>query len=178
MGAFSNQVWIWSSNRFDTLTFNADSIQTVRLMAGGTQAITDIVFNATCAKRVTVRSDWEGQTAYIYKSSGAVNEDYLNIRDITVLLGGATFTSNNSINMGNVFNWTINSSTPVDYYWIGDGGDWSDTLHWSLTSGGPPNTGGCIPTDVDNVFFDDSSFTLALGQIVTVDVDAFCNSMD
>jgi len=40
-------------------------------------------------------------------------------------------------------------------YWVGGTGDWSDTSHWSLTSGGVG--GQAVPTSVDDVFIDDNS---------------------
>lgn len=55
-------------------------------------------------------------------------------------------------------------------YWVpllGSGtGDWSNTGHWSTTSGGAG--GASIPTSADNVFFDANSFT-ANNQTVGVD---------
>lgn len=45
----------------------------------------------------------------------------------------------------------------ADRYWIGNTGLWTDTDHWSLTSGG---VGGApVPTDEDDVHFDENSFT-------------------
>ena len=46
-------------------------------------------------------------------------------------------------------------------YWVGNGGSWSDTAHWSTTSGGSGGAG--IPGDggvADDVIFDANSFTL------------------
>lgn len=60
-------------------------------------------------------------------------------------------------------------------YWVGGTGSWSDTAHWSTTSGG---TGGAsVPTSADNVYFDANSFT-ATGQTVTVAVETNCLDMD
>ncbi len=61
------------------------------------------------------------------------------------------------------FNVTISQAT--DYYWVGNGGVWTDSLHWSLSSGGAvvPTT----PNENDNVFFDANSFSLP-GQVVQV----------
>ncbi len=53
------------------------------------------------------------------------------------------------------------------YYWIGNGGNWSDANHWSFTSGGP--SAGCTPTLVDSVIFDGNSFTVT-NQEVVVDI--------
>ena len=41
----------------------------------------------------------------------------------------------------------------VDYFWVGNGGDWSDLAHWSNVSGGAGNAYGTLPTTADNVFF-------------------------
>lgn len=55
-------------------------------------------------------------------------------------------------------------------YWVDGNGDWSDTAHWSATSGG---TGGAsVPTIADDVVLDSSSFT-ANGQI-DLDSDMYC----
>lgn len=60
-------------------------------------------------------------------------------------------------------------------FWILGTGNWGDTAHWSATSGG---TGGAsLPTSADNVYFDANSFT-AIGQIVTINVNANCLDMD
>lgn len=51
----------------------------------------------------------------------------------------------------------INPDLLGDRYWIGDTGLWTDTAHWSLTSGG---TGGApVPTANNDVYFDSNSFT-------------------
>ena len=103
-----------------------DTISIVNFEANETQSINNIVFNGSCAQQVTVRSTFPGGTAYLYKLSGVVNEDYLNIRDITIT-GGATFTSDSSNNLGNVFNWTIIPPAVANtYYWVGNSGNWSD----------------------------------------------------
>ena len=77
--------------------------------------------------------------------------------------GGATFTANNSTSIGNNPGWTINSIAPRDLFWVGGNGNWSDPIHWALTSGGAG--GNCIPSLYDNVFFDINSFSAA-GQPV------------
>lgn len=50
-------------------------------------------------------------------------------------------------------------------YWVGNGGDWNDTTHWSASSGGA--SGASVPINTDAVFFDASSFS-ANNQIVMV----------
>ncbi|MBK8450227.1 MAG: hypothetical protein IPL42_09510 [Saprospiraceae bacterium] len=88
---------------------------------------------------------------------------------------GATFNANNSTNQGNNNGWNFNVASPQDYYWIGNGGNWTDANHWSLTSGGVSS--GCIPTLIDNVFFDANSFSGG-GQTVTVNLQSYCKNMN
>lgn len=60
-------------------------------------------------------------------------------------------------------------------FWILGTGNWSDTAHWSTSTGG---TGGAsVPTSADNTYFDANSFTAA-GQTVTVNTAANCLDMD
>lgn len=62
----------------------------------------------------------------------------------------------------------------MNLYWIGNSGNWSGTTHWSDSSGGTAI--GVVPTDVDDVFFDSSSFSGA--ATVTLDTDGTCLGMD
>ncbi|MFH2096316.1 MAG: SprB repeat-containing protein, partial [Bacteroidota bacterium] len=157
---------------FEVLSFN--NIATVLFPQNGTTTVTDVQFNGSCANVVTVSSATSGYTSYIFKANGTVNEDYLAIKDITVL-GGGVFTSNNSSDLGNVNNWTINAAVSNTLYWIGGTGDWNDPVHWSLSSGGP-QAGACAPTVNDDVIFDANSFSAA-GQVVSIDGNAFCHDM-
>jgi hypothetical protein len=62
------------------------------------------------------------------------------------------------------------------YYWVGDAGDWSDyAAHWATSSGGA-TFHTAVPTASNHVYFDANSFT-AGGQIVDVDVNAYCKNM-
>ncbi|MEM6398557.1 MAG: gliding motility-associated C-terminal domain-containing protein [Bacteroidota bacterium] len=52
----------------------------------------------------------------------------------------------------------------ADYYWVGNGGNWSDLTHWATESGG--NTFHTVlPDQDDDIYFDDNSFSLP-GQTV------------
>lgn len=44
----------------------------------------------------------------------------------------------------------------IDYYWVGNSGNWSDSSHWAPTSGGTP--AAYTITSSDNVYFDANSF--------------------
>ena len=152
-----------SSLTFSKLNLSAGT--TMTFSRNLTHVINDS-FNATgtCGALINLKSSSPGNAATIQKTSGSVTVTYAVLSDITAT-GGASFTANNSIDLGNNTGWIITSPAPKDLYWVGNGGNWNDGNHWSLSSGGPAS--GCAPTPVDNVFFDANSFT-ALGQIVTI----------
>lgn len=67
-------------------------------------------------------------------------------------------------------------------YWVGNGGSWSDTAHWSTTSGG--SGGASVPTftssggyfyGLDDVVFDENSFTTT-GQTVSCSSSIFAKT--
>lgn len=43
----------------------------------------------------------------------------------------------------------------MNRYWVGGSGNWNDTSHWSVSSGG--SGGASVPSDEDNVFIDENS---------------------
>ncbi|MBL7810252.1 MAG: hypothetical protein JNN28_20690, partial [Saprospiraceae bacterium] len=72
--------------------------------------------------------------------------------------------------------WNITNPAPRTMYWVGGNGNWNDSNHWSLSSGGAG--GECPPTAHDDVFFNANS-GLNPGDAVTVNYDfAFCKNMD
>ena len=61
-------------------------------------------------------------------------------------------------------------STAQNYYWVGDGGNWSDVAnHWSNVSGGAAGVHSAPPGDGARVIFDVNSFSTP-GQTVIYDV--------
>ncbi len=52
---------------------------------------------------------------------------------------------------------TFSYSYSADYFWVNNSGDWNDAMHWSFASGGVGGAG--IPSQGDNVFFDNNSFS-------------------
>lgn len=56
----------------------------------------------------------------------------------------------------------------VAKYWVGGTGSWSDTNHWSLSSGGA--SGAAVPVNTDWVVIDSGSDVAAADFVVTVDV--------
>lgn len=172
--AESTNTLLGSHTYEESLYFNEGG-SIVLLEAESTQTLSSESFllstASSCFGYITLRSTEEGTAATIAKTGGD-DQQIMNfyIQDVHVN-SNRVFTANNSIDRGNTTGWTINTAAPVDYYWIGGDGLWSDGSHWT---GGNP---GCIPTAVDNVFFDEASFTQE-SQVVTVDLpEIYFNDM-
>lgn len=171
--------------------FGSVRIGTLNLTGGTTLSLGNIrienavnVSGASCGDLVTIKSNTAGVQGNLFKplANGAFTIDRAYIQDITAAAGGP-LTVTNGVDGGNNTNVIIGTGTPRDFYWIANGaaGDWNDGAFWSIgTSGGNPlvtNPGGCIPTAIDNVFFDANSFG-STGLTVNIPLDANCNDMD
>jgi hypothetical protein len=63
-------------------------------------------------------------------------------------------------------NTDITFTSAVTRYWVGNGGNWDDTSHWSDSSGG--SSGSSVPLVHDTVVFDSNSITTT-GQTIALD---------
>jgi hypothetical protein len=118
---------------------------------------------------ISIASTLDGTQATISLASGTVDGSYLILKD-NAAIGGATFNADQSIDNGNNTGWNITEIVPLDYYWVGGTGDWSDAAnHWAATSGGS-DFYPFGPGALDDVYFDANSFS-APGQTVTLDVE-------
>ena len=61
----------------------------------------------------------------------------------------------------------------ANYYWVGNGGNWSDSSKWSLTSGGAGGAG--VPGAADNVFVNAAS--MSANSTINVDVPTTVGSI-
>ncbi len=168
-GAFSG------NNVFDSLLLEPSKVYVFSVSTTQT-IIDDLVANGTCDGNIFLQSSIENFQANIQKQSGTIAIAYANLKDIKAK-GGATFIANNSFDLGNTEGWIINSPIPRDLYWVGGAGKWNDSNHWAEQSGGAG--GACLPTAVDNVYFDENSFN-SNQQTVTLNEidDAFCYDMN
>jgi gliding motility-associated-like protein len=129
----------------------------------------------SCNFPIDIRGSKNGKQANLEVTT-SVNADFVILTDIKGVDTGIDYIANNTPEPTNVTNWTVNSITSVDLYWVGNGlnDEWSNYLNWSKTSGGVSE--GCIPTVLDNVFFDSNSF---LGsKTVLVNSDARCHNIE
>ena len=157
---------------YDDVIFAAG--KTYILESNKTQTINNsITVTGTCAQPIILHSNTTGTQATISQGTGSVTATYVQIQDIAAT-GGATFTANISSDIQNNSGWNF-TSMPTDLYWIGGPGNWNSPSHWSLTSNGA--TACLIPTPFTNAHFDINSFSVN-GQIVTINVPAYCKNMD
>jgi hypothetical protein len=163
---FSGSVNFYNSNTYHDLTLTAGKTYSF----GGTQTLTGtLLANGTCTSFITMT----GTT--IISSSQAQSVSYVSMQNIKTG-GSGSFTAINTIDNGGNTGWSITPLAGRDLYWIGGTGNWNDGSHWSLNSGGAAV--GCIPTSLDNVFFDANSFPSASSRTVTVNVAGQCGNMD
>lgn len=178
--SISLQHYSLSSETSTTGTINMDTLslakgRTYRFQEGRNYKLKFLNANGDCANPIQILSGSGGVKTNFIANAGVLTGDYLSIRDISAT-GGATFTANNSSDLGNNNGWTITPKVNNKLYWVGGSGDWFDPIHWASTSGGVP--GGCVPTAGDDVFFDANSFPAA-GGTVNLNIDnAYCRSMD
>jgi len=132
----------------------------------------------SCVPLVVIKSSTAGTRVKLYKAGLPFIINNAAVQDINA--SGATLTIAGGQDLGNNLNVNIVAPPSQNFYWVGDTGDWNDASHWSIgVSGGNPsvtNPGSCIPSLVDDVFFDGNSFT-ATNQTVTIDNDATCRNM-
>jgi hypothetical protein len=98
-----NTLTITGANTFNDITTNVRP-STFVFPAGVTQTLANFTLSGTAGNLVTIQSSVSGTQFTLSKSSGAVNVDYMSIKDSNAT-GGAVFTANNSVNGGNNTGW-------------------------------------------------------------------------
>lgn len=159
-------------------TFNTITIEpqaSLALAAGIEVTLNDLIAEGTPDDLIEINCISPGETGTFIKDSGEINVSYVELQD-NIATGGATFNAANSIDGGNVSGWNIESLVPLDYYWIGGSGDWSDETNWATSSGGT-ELHNAVPSAIDNVFFDANSFGAATDE-VSIDITAEAGTID
>jgi Leucine-rich repeat (LRR) protein len=129
-----------NSNTFQTLEMLPGS--TVKLFAGATQTVTNLIMSGNVSNPITLSSTTPGTTTTISKTTGSVNAKFVHLKDITAT-GGATFNASYSSNDGHNPGWNFLSTSSVDslalvaLYNSTAGLNWKNRTNW-LT--GPVNT--------------------------------------
>jgi len=156
---------IGGNNTFDSLIFTKK--YSYNIAATSTQTINQALVASGDCKEILEIITGSGFSSFL-KLSGTISCDYVTLKNIHAT-GGASFYDNGGIDLGGNTGWHIQAAPTRNLYWVGNNGEWSDTNHWSLTSGG--QGGECIPTTVDNVIIDTNSFASALNYHNGLEVD-------
>lgn len=172
-----SNIAVGSTNSFSNINMNEGTI--FRFNSGATALSTvsgNINVLGSCTTPITLTSNNPPTQARLQLATA------LDLVGATVQNINATAQPIN-VSSGTVANNTNVTGTTVsrDLFWVhsvagaGSTGLWYDAANWSATSGGIG--GECPPTIYDNVNFDANSFSAA-NQIVDMDADALCRSMD
>lgn len=163
--------WFEEVVHIGKLTFNSNALvegrvdaDTISFVAGGRYrfgAEKKYNFNTInamgdCAEGVVITSDNPGYESVFNIASGVVNMEFITLRDIHAE-GGAILDLEHGVDLGNNEGWNFINSAPLDFYWIGGTGMWTDPAHWSFSSGGLSS--GCVPSGKDDAYFDANSFS-------------------
>lgn len=142
-------------------TVNGPAAQTGTVSLSGNLTVsgTFTVNSSSAANRALIASNTKGTARTI--SAGTVSINYADFRDITGA-GAGTWTGTKVGDCGG--NSGITFTASANRYWVGNGGNYDDTAHWSATSGG--SSGASAPLPQDDVYFDSNSFS-AGSQTVT-----------
>ncbi|NRA13412.1 MAG: hypothetical protein HRT57_15815, partial [Crocinitomicaceae bacterium] len=159
-------------------TFNLVSVvpsSQLKIENGTTLSTDSIIASGDCGSLLYLTT--------VIDSSGFINATFtktgynvLNLNGIDVSKVNAVGAATYNLALSAVTNGTGWTLIGANYYWIGDAGSWTDSAHWSFSTGGA-FAGGCIPTLMDSVFFDINSFSTT-AQTVLVDDMAFFKTMD
>ncbi len=177
---FSNIGEIFGNHSFDTLVFTGGNRYIIE--KNTTQTITTngaLLSMGGCDSLVYIQSSDGSATATIKKEAGSnlVIDNTIVENIVADLSTGVTYTINHGLTLASSSGWTVVNPTPRNLYWVGDGGFWDESVHWSLNTDG---TGGgeCPPTPLDNVFFNQHSFSSANQTVQIRQYDAYCRDMD
>ncbi len=168
-----NNINSYSNNTFNV--FDVQSVNQWKLRANTTQTFTELKpISGSCDQTVSIKGETLGSQGNFSMASGTFNGDWLILQDVNAT-GGGSFIANNTVDLGNVTGWTVNTIAPRDFYWVGNNGNWNVASNWSETSGGTPGNCG-IPNRTDNAIFDANSFS-GSGQYVNINVAAEVKDM-
>lgn len=108
------------------------------------------------------------------------NVHVANVKMKNIAASGSGIYTASGLNMGGNSNWQSFDETIVSksLYWIGGDGDWYDPAHWTTSPNGVPmDSGGCVPTEFDDVFFNEYSASANFTVTNVTQKELFCRDM-
>ena len=168
--------WRVYNNNTINGTLTLENLIRWEINSGRTQTINQGTITGDCNQWMELRSrSYNNQTNISVSIGNALTTNYVYLQDINSNGAGDIDAYNSADINNNTGNIIWNTTTPTNFYWVGDAGSWSDLNNWSYASGGTPGV-TCLPSLLDNVFFDVNSFS-SPGQNVNINVPAYCNNM-
>lgn len=153
---------LYGANTFNNLTRTSGATRSGTLVLNANQVVNEtltLTGNNALPNRLLVRGNTSTYTPYTITAG---NTSITNVDIWYITAGGAPWKVGTSVaDLGG--NSNIGFSPVRTLYWVGNGGEWSDSSHWSLSSGGAGGIDG--PTPQDNAIFDANSFS-STGQSV------------
>ncbi len=129
--------------------------------------------NGSCQAQISILGTNTENATTTFQVQSPFNGTSLNLLNMNFV---GTANVMEGVDLGGNSGWNINTRSSQSFYWIGGTGEWTDLNHWSYNSGGPP--AGCLPSIIDDVYFDENSFS-GLNQSVTINtVSALCRDMN
>jgi len=185
---FHKGSYLYDSHTFDILTIYGGYRHKLQPWSGTGSTVQTItaggVFNhvnSNCEHPTVMFNPTPGETATFRKEGAGTAFDIQHAVFDQVYpdqTSGAVYTATNCVAVQPAVEaaWNIVNPPARDLYWVGGAGDWNDSNHWSLASGGAG--GECPPTAHDDVFFNSGS-GLGAGDAVTIsERHSFCKDMD
>src|SRR5690554_1655425 len=173
-----NATIVSSSNTIDTLILSAG--KKYAFGGGQTQTIGSYLSanSPLCSGLIEMVSATAGSATLQFSPGSVANINNTLIENIAAT-GNVPVTANNSFDLGGNTNFIFPPATGQTLYWVGGSGDWNDASHWSLVNDGVyPAVGGCVPTPIDDVVFNNNSGFTTGNNIVTLDgVGHYCHDM-
>ena len=169
----SSTLTITGNNSFELTSLSASS--QLNLDNGSQQQMDSLITSGSCGAATLINSINPLLAVASIEKTGynVFNSSNLSIDNVDAITGSGQLYNIALSDTTNSNNWTF---TGTAYYWIGDGGDWSDVNHWSFNSGGPV-IAGCIPGPEDSVYFDNQSFGI-VNDTIFVDVESYFGYMN
>jgi len=141
-----------------------------------TQSFAQLIVEGSCDLGLTnIISASPDQPANVTLPPGQ-QFDRLHLRGIAVS-NGAPVNLTNSVDERDNSGWNFDTPAGRRLFWVGGTGQWYDSAHWSLVSGGAG--GECVPTIIDDITFDAGSGLGAGGRVFDRNSrPAYCQSLN
>jgi len=155
------------ANTFTNLKRTGGSSTSASLTLGASQTVTGTLTltGASRQYQLLVSSDTPGVPRTITAANVSVaNVDFMDIAGA----GAANWNFSSRDDIGDCGgNSGITFPASKNRYWVGNGGSWYDTAHWSASSGGA--SGASVPLPQDDVYFNAYSITTT-GQTISANI--------